>query len=140
MHPLIVFRDDSHLLEKVAVTYRGETLNGIPHGLGYLDYTNKEEEDESFQGCAVMTRGEISGGPALFINGTGTRYSFSHMHQGRPDGSGKSYLAEGMSCPVTDPKVEVDASGFAFYVGNYIDGQFDGLGKHFFDDGGIFEG
>ena len=59
---------------KVAVDFEGETLNGKPHGLCFLNYKGeKDNKNGNFRGMGMMREGELHGGPACFVRGNGVR-------------------------------------------------------------------
>ena len=71
-HPYAVYYDGSHV--KVAVEFEGETLNGKPHGLCFLNYEgDKVNKCNNFRGMGMMREGELHGGPACFVRGDGMR-------------------------------------------------------------------
>ena len=122
--------------------YEGPTLDGKPHGLGYLQYTegNNFKDVYSFSGIALLLDGEVHGGPALFTRGDGHRYCFSYMYHGRAMGEGLWFRAEGFKAHVNSARLKSDVSGEAFYIGEFDDGKYDGRGKFFFTKGNIFTG
>ena len=72
-HPYITYEDGSHV--KVAVEFEGETLNGKPHGLCFLNYDKADKVNKrfNFRGMGMMREGELHGGPACFVRGDGWR-------------------------------------------------------------------
>ncbi len=46
VHPYFTSEDNSHLSTIIKCEYEGELFNEIPHGLGYIKYSHKEEDDE----------------------------------------------------------------------------------------------
>ena len=60
LEPLNSTRDKSHLVEKHPMQYEGETINGVPHGLGKL--ASKKLEFE----CVGSFENGALHGPALF--------------------------------------------------------------------------
>ena len=75
-----------HQRAKINCVFEGPTMNGKPHGLGYLSYTegNNDKDVYSFTGIGLMDEGELHGGPALFTRGDGSRFLYSFMYFGRP--------------------------------------------------------
>ena len=72
-HPY-TFNEYGSSHDKVTVMFEGETLNGKPHGLCYLDYEGDNDyEALSFRGMGMMREGELHGGPACFVRGDGHR-------------------------------------------------------------------
>ena len=71
-HPYVIYYDGSHV--KVAVEFEGETLNGKPHGLCFLNYEGDEDNKwKNFRGIGMMREGELHGGPACFVREDGFR-------------------------------------------------------------------
>jgi hypothetical protein len=59
VHP---YHDVEQIIDCV---YRGETQDGVPHGLGLLSYREDEDENLNFEGQVTVKRGLLNG-PALF--------------------------------------------------------------------------
>ena len=98
LHPYACYGDNSHHRNKIKVLFKGETFNGVPHGLCYVEYVhegNRYNDIRSFVGGGMMMHGQFHRGSALFVGGDGQRYSFSSMINGRPNGFGKVYRPEG---------------------------------------------
>ena len=84
---------------KIYASFSGETLDGVPHGLGFISFkvSGSETSHQCFRGMGVFTQGELHNGPALFMTGSGLKLSYSSMHHGRPYGIAKQYRPEGQT-------------------------------------------
>jgi hypothetical protein len=91
IHPYVVILGEHKFEDLITVCYRGETLNGLPHGLGQVDHSDIMNKLSSFKGFVTMTNGKIHGGPAIFIRGDGVKQVFDTMVDGRAQGMGRLY-------------------------------------------------
>ena len=87
-----------------------------------------------------MRKGELHGGPACFVHKNGSTISNSYMEHGMQNGHGRCYLSEGDNTNVKSTKKKICTSGCAHYIGQLYNGDADGQGKAFFNDGGVFNG
>lgn len=108
--------------EEVTVEFEGETLNGKPHGLCFLNYSTDEDEDDHFRGLGMMKEGKLHGGPACFALKNGDALSTSYMQDGRQKGYQIMYNAVGSTENVVSPTEQTDVSGWAYYIGEAKDG------------------
>ena len=67
-------------------------------------------------------------------------FSYSYMENGRPYGHGRFYNPDGFRDSVLTTKEKTDVKGWAYYVGDVIDGLRAGDGKCYFPDGRVFDG
>ena len=144
IHPYRVMSYESaqHQRVKITCTYEGPTVDGKPQGLGFISYTEGKNPNDvySFNGVGLMLEGELHGGPSLFVRGDGSRFVYSYMYQGRPQGEGIWFRADGFKAHVSNPRLKSDVSGEAFYIGEFDDGKYHGSGKFFFTKGYVFTG
>ncbi len=139
---MVAYESAAHQRQKITATYEGPVVDGKPQGMGFLQYVEGKNPNDvySFNGVGLMMEGELHGGPALFIRGDGNRFSYSYMYQGRPQGEGVWFRADGFKAHVNQARLKMDVGGEAFYVGEFDDGKFHGPGKFFFTKGFIFTG
>jgi hypothetical protein len=52
-------------------------LKGVPYGPAYIEYTDPDRKDLSFDGVGVFTEGRLHLGPFTAIAGNGRGYSYS---------------------------------------------------------------
>jgi hypothetical protein len=52
-------------------------LKGVPYGPAYIEYTDPDNKDQSFEGVGVFTEGSLHLGPFTAIRGDGAGISYS---------------------------------------------------------------
>ena len=71
-------------MEKVTVTLEMCTLfKGVPSGLALIQYTDPDDEWDSFKGVGIFNDGILTNSPFTCIIGIGWGFSFSKMENGR---------------------------------------------------------
>ncbi|TNV79508.1 hypothetical protein FGO68_gene8520 [Halteria grandinella] len=141
-HPYMPVQNDNSHRDTIEVAFEGEVYKQAPHGLGYVTYDNSGEGFLNFQGVATFNKGVMDGGPAIFQCEDGQRLVFSSMQKGRPSGCGKKYLATPFDAHVTTVNKKINVGGWAYYIGNFKDAQFNGQGALMLCDpqGTLFNG
>jgi antitoxin component YwqK of YwqJK toxin-antitoxin module len=140
VHPYAFDKNIEVEPELIKAVYYGQTMNGVPHGLGKLFYKDDVDIWINFEGMVTMTNGQVHGGPALFFKGDGYRESFDMMENGRPKEMTiqKQYNCDGNLGFLT-PKFRkaTNTSGWTSVVGHSLDGRYHGECKIFLRDGGV---
>ena len=120
-------------LRSITVKYFGElNENEVPNGLGYVTYThlNNRASTYSFRGIANFKNGVIEG-KALFKAGDTQSCSIDEMKDGRPQGFGRSFFPDRQHVKLNSDNTTIAAGGYLWYIGDYKDAMFHGLGKFF---------
>jgi len=111
----------SEYLDLIDCQYHGETVNGLPHGMGHIDYNSHEADNwQSFKGYASFQEGRMNGRAILFCGFKNTRVFDASL--GIREGKGYS------------------VGGNDEYNGEYRQKVAHGYGRNVSKSGQVFEG
>jgi hypothetical protein len=88
LYPLSGFKEEV----EVSIVFATYIDGKIPHGIAPFSY-NHELKIYSFTGVGVFNKGELDGGPAMFVTGVNKVLSFSNMTAGVASGWGSQHFA-----------------------------------------------
>ncbi len=87
VHPFKVYKESKSIesMDQISVTLEMCTVyKGVPHGIAIINYTDPENEDNSFRGVGVFHHGQLHNAHFSCLTGDGLAKSISKMHKGRP--------------------------------------------------------
>ena len=79
---------------EISCDYEGESIDGVPHGLGRISLTQSQTPSLNFSGFGHFTNGVLDGPAQIHLNG-GFVFSGTYS-QGKWEGIGRSFGPNGV--------------------------------------------
>jgi hypothetical protein len=92
---------------------------GIPHGIAIINYTDPNDDEESFRGVGVFHQGQLHNSAFTCVDSEGYPYSFTKMENGRPADASYAtlFLREDRTQNVDSLEEETPVGGWQYRSG-----------------------